>query len=69
MNRIRVGGTVLNLDAIACFVIEANIIRFTSIGVQEVQFERGRNLTTEQFDTLSAWLLNAANCPATTVIA
>jgi len=69
MNRIRIGDTFLNLDAIEFFTVGVNLIVFTTIGISEVQFERGRNLTTEEFDTLSAWLLNVTNCPATTVIA
>ena len=68
MNRIRIGNTFINLDAVGCYTVGQNIIIFTTIGVCELQYERGRNLTTEQFDTLSAWLLNAANCPAVSVI-
>jgi len=63
MNKIKIKKEFVNLDCIAFMTLSTTRIQFETSSGGIIQYELGRNLTQEEFDTLTLWLGDPANNP------
>lgn len=66
--KIKIANEIINLDACFRITVTASMIELCTDKHAMLQYEPGRNITQENFNTLSTWLLNQTNNPHTTII-
>jgi len=66
--KIKIGNDIINLDACFRITITSSMIELGTDKHAMLQYEPGRNITQENFNTLSAWILNQTNNQHTVII-
>ncbi len=66
--KIKIGNDIINLAACFRITITAGTIELCTHVNGIMQYEIGYNISQDEFNTLSAWLLNQTNNPHTVII-
>ena len=66
--KIKIGNDIINLDMCFRITITASMIELCTDKHAMLQYEPGHNITQENFNTLSAWMLNQTNNQHTVLI-
>lgn len=66
--KIKIKDHIIDLALCSRITVTAAMIELVNNPHDAAQYEPDRNLTQAEFNTLSAFLLNQANCPHTVVV-